>query len=102
MSSLFLKMFVKRTKRKIKREIKKSQKLIKNQLKLLIYLNENVCLRESCQVLKIILMILNQEIRSSKNSSAASVIIFIFIESIIICFHLLLMKIESQEQKSKK
>src|SRR5436190_23507839 len=94
MSSLFLKMPVKKTKRKLKRETRRSQKLIKNQLKLLIYLNENVCLRKLCQVLEIILMILDQEIESSKNNSAVSAVTFIFIESATTCFHLLLMKIE--------
>ena len=87
-------MSVKRAERKLKREIKRSQKLIKNQLKLLIYLNKNVCLRKSCQVLEIILMILDQEIRSSKNDSAASAVTFIFIENATTCFHLLFMKIE--------
>jgi len=41
------------------------------------------------------LMILDQEIESSKDNSAVLVMIFICIESTIICFHLLLMKIES-------
>src|SRR5436190_23416733 len=94
MSSLSSEMFVKRTEKKLKKETKKSQKLIKNQLKMLIYLNENICLKESCQVLEIILMILNQEVRFSKNNSAASVMIFIFIKSVTTCFHLSLMKIE--------
>src|SRR5204862_5187761 len=89
---------VKRAERKLKKETRRNQKLIKNQLKLLIYLNKNICLKELCQVLEIILMILDQEIRFSKNSSAAFVMIFIFIESVIICFHLSLMKIEFKEQ----
>src|SRR5438034_9191170 len=102
MSSLPSQTSVKRAERKLKKETRRSQKLIKSQLKLLIYLNKNVCLRESCQVLEIILMILDQEVRSSKNSSIMSVRTFIFIESTTTCFHLLLMKIEFQQQRSKK
>ena len=94
MSSLSSETSVKRAERKLKKETRRNQKLIKSQLKLLIYLNKNIYLRKSCQVLKIILIILNQEIRFSKNSSAAFVMIFIFIESVIICFHLSFMKIE--------
>src|SRR5436190_2963879 len=93
MPSLSLKTFVKRAERKLKKETRKNQKLIKSQLKLLIYLNKNVCLKELCQVLEIILMILDQEIRSSKNSNVTSAVTFIFIESATTCFHLLFMKI---------
>ena len=84
-----------------KKETRRSQKLIKNQ-QMLIYLNKNICLRKSCQILKIILMILDQEVRSSKKDSVVSAMTFIFIESIITCFHLLLMKIEFWKQRSKK
>src|SRR2546421_5426132 len=90
MLSLLTEMSVKRAERKLrKRETRRSQRLIKSQLKMLIsLLNKNIQQRESCQVSEIILMILDQEVESSKDSSVMLVIIFICIESAIICFHL--------------
>ena len=88
MLSLSLKTLMKiRTERKLQKKKKRNQKLIKNQLKMLIsLLNKNIWWKELCQVLKIILMILDQEIRSSKNSSIMLVMIFMFTKSTTICF----------------
>ena len=104
MSSLLMRIPVKKIERKLrKRETRRNQRLIKSQLKILIsLLNENVWWRELYHISEIILIILDQEVKSLKDDSVVLMMIFICIESAIICFHLLFMKIESQEQRSKR
>ena len=46
--------------------------------------------------------IISLEIEFSKNNNAVFMIIFISIKNVIICFQFLLLKLDNQDQKSKK
>ena len=58
--------------------------------------------KKLCQSLEIILTILDQEVRLSKNSNAVLAMNFTFIRNATIFSQISFLKLEQQNQKSKK